>query len=243
MKLGFEKSLLSPAIALGLACMVATALPASAQPQATPAHVHVHDQASVRLRGAAETGLRDMIVNLGSTIAADGKLPAAFPIDVSSYAQLQQVTLGAGFEVLTVDPAPLMYASRTASLGRMAKSTGVWKFLILSKGVPVGLLEMNRIDGRWQAVGAGSAKLARDVSAAAAAAPDGAFRFIRIYQATSDVLEVGGHGNAERYLPLPSAQRSLSLPGAKMASGAMTSQELLPSLQAAVRTNLSRAPR
>jgi len=238
-----KKSLVSPAMALGLAGMLAIALPAAAQSPTGPAHVKLHDQSSVGLRGAAEAGLREMVLQIGQNLTADGKLPAGFPIAVSSYADLRQVTLGAGFEVLTVDPVPLMYASRTADLGRMAKSTGVWKFEILSKGQPVGLLEMNRVNGRWQAVGAGSAKLARDVYAAAGASPDGAFRFIRIYQATSDLMEVRGRGNASRFLPLPSAQRSLSLSKVKLAQGALSSQDLLPSLQAAVRSNLERSKR
>lgn len=244
MKQGSMKPFLrSPALAFGLAAAVALALPVAAQPPAASGRIAPRDQSSRNLRVAAEAGLRRMTFDLAQGLPANGKLPADFPIAVSSYAELRQVTLGIGFEVDTVDPSSLLYARQTADIGRMARGTGVWKFVMLSKGQPVGLLEMNNVNGKWQAVGAGSARLAQDVNAAASASTDGSFRFVRIYQATSDLMEVRGKDSVPRYVALPSAQRSLSLSNAKMADGTLSSQELLPSLQAAVRANLAHANR
>lgn len=238
-----KQSLLSPAIALGLAAAMALALPAAAQPPKAGARIELRDQSSRTLRAAAEAGLRRMTFDLGQGLPANGKLPADFPIAVSSFAELRQVTLGVGFEVNTVDPTALLYAKQTADIARMAKGSGVWKFVILSKGQPVGLLEMNNVNGKWQAVGAGSSKLAQNVHAAAALSVDGSFRFVRIYQATSDLMEVRGRDSASRFVPLQSARQSLSLSSAKLADGTLSSQDLLPSLQAAVRANLARAKR
>lgn len=245
MKVGYMRTALwAPAVALGLCA--AAALPAAAQ-NIGAGKVALRDQSSLGLRVAAEQGLRTMMREMSSGHAANAKLPDGFPIAAATYGDLRALSLGAGFEVNTVDPAALMYANGNADLSRFARSTDTWKFVILSAGKPVGLLDMNRIDGRWQAVGAGASTLAADLVAAAPATGDGSFRFVRIYQATSDLIEVRSAGERSRFVPMPSARRSLALSAdAKSAAGAeqaLSSEDLLPALQAAVRGNLQRGQR
>lgn len=243
MKTGYIKNtLLSPAIALGLV-MAASALSAAAQTPVAGGNVALRDQSSIGLRAAAEKGLSKMMFDLSQGQPANAEVSEDFPIATKTYGDLRKVSLGVGFEVNTIDPAALMYASKTAELGSLAHGTGVWKFVILSQGKPVGLLEMNNVQGSWQAVGAGSNKLAQDIVAAAPKTGDGSFRFIRIYQATSDLMEVRGTGKSSQFVPMQSAQRSLPIASLSAKSGTLTSQDLLPSLQSAVRGNLQRAAR
>lgn len=234
-----------PRVALGVAIAVAAfaALPASAQ-SPRGERFEVRDQSSRGVRAAAEAGLRSMVFEMGRGLPANGKLPAGFPIAVSSYSELRQLTLGIGFEVNTIDPAALAYAGKTADLGAMTRGTGQWNFVVLSKGRPVALLEVGNVGGRWQVLGAGASALAADVQAAAQSnARGGRFKFVRVYQATSDLMQVSGADGSARYVPLMAARESLGL--AKTAEGGPlpTGGELLPALQNAVRANLARAVR
>lgn len=257
-----KRALLAPAIALGL-LVAATAPGAAAQTAASAGKVALRDQSPLALRASAEAGLRRMMLELSGGQAAQAAVPQNFPLAVSRFGELRKLTLGVGFEVNTIDPASLMYANPSADLGRMSHGTDVWKFVILSEGQPVGLLEMNKVQGRWQAVGAGASKLAEDIVAAAPLTGDGSFRFVRIFQATSDLIEVRGAGARSQFVPMPSARRTLALnsaagksagtdsvldarttaSGNAQSSVALSSEELLPSLQSAVRGNLQRGTR
>jgi hypothetical protein len=232
-----KKSLLAPAIAAGLA-MAACAPPACAQTAAASPKVTMRDQAPIGLRTAAESGLRTMMRELTRGQAPGTRLPEDAPIAVATYGELQKVSLGIGFEVNTIDPAALMYAGANADLGRLTRPTGLWKFVILSQGRPVGLLEMDRVQGQWQAIGAGSSRLAEDVMAAAPKTGDGSFRFVRVYQARSDLLQVHGQDNRSRFVPMSSARGALALADTQASRPTLTSQDLLPSLQTAVRAGL-----
>lgn len=239
-------ALMLPALGLALAGS-AVAPPAAAQAPVSAGKVALRDQSNLSLRKAAEAGLRQMMTTISRGQAADAKPPQNFPIAVGRYGDLGKVSLGIGFEVNTIDPAVLTKADRTADLGAMTRSTDIWNFVILSNGQPVGLLELDKVQGRWQAVAAGAAKLAAEIVSIAPKTGDGSFRFVRIYQATSDLIEVRGNGKRSQYLPMQSAQRSLPIAGlsAKTAAtaGTLSSEDLLPALQSAVRSNLQRGTR
>jgi len=66
------------------------------------------------------------------------------------------------------------------------------------------------------------------------------FRFIRIYQATADFIEVKDTQQNSRFVPLIAARQSLHL-SSPAAIGAQLSigTDILPSLQQAVRTHMS----
>ena len=238
MKTGYiKKSLLAPAIAVGLA-VAACALPACAQTAAASPRTVLRDQAPIGLRAAAENGLQAMMRELTRGQSPHSRLPEDAPIAVASYGDLQKLSLGVGFEVNTIDPTALLYAGANADLGRLTRPTGLWKFVILSQGRPVGLLEMERVKGQWQAIGAGSARLAEDIVAAAPKTGDGSFRFVRVYQARSDLLQVRGEDNRAHFVPMASARGALGLADATARRPTLSSQDLLPSLQTAVRAGL-----
>jgi hypothetical protein len=190
------------------------------------------------LRAAANAGLQQLLQELGQNIAP-GTLPDGFPFDVADFSDLKNASLGLGFEVHSVQPQRL--AAGGASLDKMLSGIGIWNFLVMVDKHPVALLEMAKVDGRWQVQGAGGAKLAQDVyQAAQNHSGKSAFRFVRIYQATADLLEVQDSQAKARYVPLIAARESLKMmaPAAKD-SVLPSSQDVLPALQEAVRRNLA----
>ncbi len=190
------------------------------------------------LRAAANAGLQQLVQEMGQNIAP-GTLPDGFPFDVNDFSELKNASLGIAFEVHSVHPKRL--AAGGAPLEKMVTGNGIWNFLVMVDKHPVALLEMAKVDGRWQVQGAGGAKLAQDVyQAAQNHSGKSAFRFVRIYQATADLLEVQDSQAKARYVPLIAARESLKMMApASKDSVLPTSQEVLPALQEAVRRNLA----
>ncbi len=161
-----------------------------------------------------------------------GSAPVDFPLDVTDVGDLKQATVNHGFEVYTVDPKELLARGDLPSL---AKPTGEWRFVISLHGKPIGLATVQQVNGRYETVAYGASVLAKDVEAAMAAHGNSArsnLRFIRIYQARADLLEV----DHAKFAPLHSARESLLLKktGGQLVDGA----ELLEPLRAAVKANL-----
>ncbi len=189
------------------------------------------------LRIVAERGFRAMVAGFEKEIEP-GTLPDGFPLDITDLSELKGATLGMGYQVHTVNPAEVMGGS---DLEPLVKGTSIWHFLVMVDARPVAILEVDRIDNAWQVVGVGSAELAKDVHAMATEhARKGEFRFVRIYQATSDLMEVRQADSPEaRYVPLVAARQSLRMARPLKASDLLNGQEILPSLQSAVRHQLA----
>jgi hypothetical protein len=161
-----------------------------------------------------------------------GSAPVDFPLDVNDVGDLKQATVGHGFEVYTVDPKELL---ARGDLAAMARPTGEWRFIISLHGKPIGLATVQQVNGRYETVAYGASVLAKDVDAAVAAHGNSArsnLRFIRIYQARSDLLEV----DRSRFAPLHSARESLLLK--KTGNQLVEGPDLLEPLRAAVKANL-----
>lgn len=195
------------------------------------------------LRAAAELGLRSVINDLTKDLKT-GSIPNDFPFDVNDLSELKNAKLSFSFEVHTVQPQTLLAGGRP--LEQMLTGTGIWNFVVSVNNAPIALLEMEKSYGKWVVNGVGGAKLAQDVQAAAQnhSAKD-AFRFVRIYQATADFMEVKDSDNRARYVPLIAARETLKMapaPASNSASLAL-SADILPTLQNAVRGNIARLPR
>ena len=161
-----------------------------------------------------------------------GSAPPDFPLDVTDVGDLKQATVSGGFEVFTIDPKDLL---ARGDLPALAKPTGEWRFIIALHGKPIGLATVQQVNGRYETVAYGASVLAKDVEAAMAAHGNSNrsnLRFIRIYQARSDLLEV----DHAKFAPLHSARESLLLKkaGNQLVDGA----ELLDPLRAAVKANI-----
>ncbi len=172
-----------------------------------------------------------------------GIAPVDFPLDIGDMQDLKEAVIGYGFPVHTVDAKDIV-AGRT-DLQAMAKPTGQWRFIVSVRGKPVGLATVEQVNGRYETIAYGGAILAKDVEALTSHHGNAArsnLRFVRIYQARSDFLEVASEGRT-RYAPLHSARESLLLQARAMKSGQgdaslMEASEVLQPLRAAVKANL-----
>lgn len=174
--------------------------------------------------------------------------PVDFPLDINDMQDLKDATIGYGFPVYTIDPADLM-AGR-ASMRQLAKATNQWRFVIMLNRRPIGMATVELNDGRYETVAYGAAVLAKDVDASMGYYGDAEktnVRFVRIYQARSDLLEVVGREDGQvRYAPLHSARESLllqqrSVKEGKAAETLLDEAELLQPLRSAVKLNLDSA--
>ncbi|MBV8465549.1 MAG: hypothetical protein JO218_06360 [Burkholderiales bacterium] len=141
----------------------------------------------------------------------DAALAGGFPLNVRHVDELRGAKLGTGFPVFTIDARRLVGGEN--DLSAMATPTGSWRFMIVAGAQPIGMATVDKVGGHWQTVAFGAATLSQEVSAnlaAHSATADGQFRFIRIYQAESDLLEFGAPGTKRpRYALLQSAQHAL----------------------------------
>lgn len=167
--------------------------------------------------------------------------PADFPLAVTDLKELKEATIDYGFAMHTIDPAELIAGRST--MQRMAKPTGQWRFVITLRARPIGLATVERQNGRFETVSYGAAVLAKDIDALAALhgnADKSNLRFVRIYQARSDLLEVVAADGQTRFAPLHSARESLVLQqrAGKQTDTLMDETELVQPLRTAVRQNL-----
>jgi hypothetical protein len=190
------------------------------------------------LRTAALLGLRTLINDLSKDVPA-GTLPDGFPFDINDLSELKTAELGLGFEVYSAHPQTMLAGGRP--FDQMLMGTGIWNFVVMVDKHPVALLELEKVLGKWQVNGAGGSKLAQDVYASTQNhAGKNAFRFVRIYQATADFLEVKDMEGKPRFAPLLAARQSLRTFNTGAETQLANPQDLLPSLQQAVRSHLDR---
>jgi hypothetical protein len=173
--------------------------------------------------------------------------PAEFPLDINDIQDLKDAKIGYGFQVYTIDPKDIV-AGR-GGLSSMAKPTGVWRFIITVQDKPVGLATVERNGAAWETVAYGAAVLSKDVDALMAFhgnAERSNLRFIRVFQAQSDFLEVvSGNDGKARFAPLQSARQSLLLQQRAQKNGKVAADdgladpaEYLEPLRAAVKSNM-----
>jgi hypothetical protein len=177
-------------------------------------------------------------------------LPEGFPLDVANLAELQSVRVAYGFPIYTIDPQRLV-AGET-DLSAMATPTGGWRTVLYRSGKPVGLAKLEKIDGQWKTVAYGAMALSRDVDSVTKTHGNAArsnMRFIRVFQAQSDLVEVAGSGGASpRFVLMPSAQQSIlqQHPGtlrseamAAPTASLMASKDFIEPLRQAVKATLA----
>ncbi|SUX55607.1 hypothetical protein [Chromobacterium vaccinii] len=219
-----SKSAIILAAALGLAAIAAGSV--FAQP--LPASGVVQEQG---IADAARQGLAGFVKQ---NLAEYGvRLPDGFPLSVADGRELASLRLGRGFPVYSVNPQRLLAAD--ADLSGLMAPTGSWRFVALSGSRPVGLVTVEKLEGRWQAIAFGAAELAKNVEAAQAGHA-GQTRFLRVYQAQSDFLEVAQADGKPRFAALMSAREALSL---EKQPALLDGADLIEPLRAAVRANLA----
>lgn len=171
--------------------------------------------------------------------------PVDFPLDVADVRELKNATVSYGFAVHTIDP-PELLAGR-GSMQAMARHANQWRFVITLNQRPIGLATVEKNNGRYETVAYGGAVLAKDLDAVAARhgnADKSNLRFLRIYQARSDLLEVTSQDGRARFAPLHSARESLLLAQRSTdgTDGLLDESEFTQPLRSAVKQNMA-APR
>lgn len=167
---------------------------------------------AVQYAGAAAAAKQDLAHFVQHNMQRGGTaLPEGFPLDVANLAALKSVRIAYGFPMYTVEPTRI--TAGETDLSAMATPTGSWRFLIYQGNKPAGLATVEMVDGQWKTVAYGAMALSQDVDTLMKLhgnADRSNLRFIRIYQAQADLLEVAGtKGSPARFALLPSAQRAI----------------------------------
>jgi hypothetical protein len=168
--------------------------------------------------------------------------PVDFPLDVADLQDLKDATVSYGFAVQTIDP-PQLLAGR-GSMQSMARHANQWRFVIMLNQRAIGLATVENNNGRFETVAYGGSVLAKDLDALAAVhgnADKSNLRFLRIYQARADLLEVVGQDGRARFAPLHSARESLLLLHRRKdgKDGLLEESDFAQPLRAAVKQNMA----
>lgn len=156
---------------------------------------------------------------------------------LSTQASLGNPTVNHGFQVYTASPLKLL---RSTSLSSVLAPTGLWRFVVEKEGQPVSLITVAEIEGQWKAVSIGGAQLAMEVKKVMERWPANQgynHRFIRIYQARTDFIEISSNGRAIGFVPLTASRMAFGMSGAFDPASLLHGREIMPRLQkAAVET-------
>lgn len=127
----------------------------------------------------------------------------------------ENLVLGFGFQVYTVNPAQLV-DKPGEPLHALLIPAGMWRFVVLSEGLPQALITVDKVDGQWSAVSIGGTGLAKEITALRNQWPKNKgydFRFLRIYQAKADLMEIREKSLPIGFAALESGRIALGISG------------------------------
>lgn len=127
-----------------------------------------------------------------------------------SLSDVDNAELGEGFEVYIIDALKLLDETTPQDIQSHVSSTNVWYFPVLIDGKAKSLLQLRLKAGKWVLVGIFPLKLAKEMVDIRAAWPESAgyqYRFVKIQQASSDIIELFLKGKAIGVIPLSSYSR------------------------------------
>ncbi|HEY5973693.1 MAG TPA: hypothetical protein VIU41_03035 [Geobacteraceae bacterium] len=142
-----------------------------------------------------------------------------------SLSDIEKVGLGKGFEIFTINPDKLLDETSSQDFQSLVSTTNVWYFPLVVEGRSKSLLKLRFTEGKWFPSGMGSSKMAKEMADFMEAWPASAgyhFRYIRVFQASSDFIELSQNGKLLGLFSLFSLTRT---PG--RVAGAFTSSDLL----------------
>ncbi len=174
---------------------------------------------------AAEKGMTEFLSN--PAVIGSKKSPIASFTGPTK----PDMTLGAGVRIYTIAPT---FDADTASLDSLAVPTGHWRFMLLAGNQPAAMLTVAETNGEWHAVSIGGAGIARELYQVINRWPAGEgynYRFIRIFQARSDFIEISRNGNVSGFVPLTSSRISFKMAGPFDPAVMMRNSEIFPQLK------------
>ncbi len=159
------------------------------------------------------------------------------PTGLSTSTALENPTVHHGFQVYTVPPLKLL---KNPGLSSILAPTGLWRFVVLNQGQPVSLITVAEIDGQWRAVSIGGTQLAVEINKVMERWPTKQgynHRFIRIYQAKADFIEISSNARSIGFVPLTASRLAFGMSGEFDPAALLHDSEIMPPLQkAAVET-------
>ncbi len=169
--------------------------------------------------------------------------PGGFPAGEAGIGDWTEAKIDYGFQVYTVNPDTLIN-DRESTLHAMLIPTGIWRFVVSNAGHPAALVTVANVDGRWTAVSIGGTGLAKEIHAIATAwngQKGFEARFIRVFQAKADLMEITKGDDVLGFVPFQSAKVSLRMNSLETRyDRLMYETEIKESLRESVKENLAK---
>lgn len=130
-------------------------------------------------------------------------------------ADADAATLGEGFQVFIVPTQSLLEEQSSVGLPQSAAPTKMWQFLVLSHGKAKAFITVDYTRNQWTPVAIGSTGLAQETAELLEQYPRSAgyhYRFLALYQADSDLIEMSRDEKVLGLVPLASARMALNFP-------------------------------
>ena len=151
--------------------------------------------------------------------------------------------LGKGFQIFTVNPDKILDGSFAEDLHKIAEPTNLWQFIVLSGTKPIALLSVDKLNGEYTPVSIGASNFSYQLSRVTSAWPEAEgyrLRLIRIYQATSDFIEVSQGEEIIGFVPFESGRVTMSLATRDcIPFDVHTSSSIINKIRPIVRENIS----
>jgi hypothetical protein len=160
-------------------------------------------------------------------------------VTTSSIMMVEKGKLDLGFEVFTISPAAFMMGT---DMNKLITSTGLWRFVVVNNNQPVSLITVAPVEGKWRAVTLGASKLAVEVFKVLRKWPveEGYnYRFVRVFQARTDLMQISRNGNPIGFVPLTSARMAFKIHGDFDPAILLASKEICEPLKKIVNDSLT----
>lgn len=171
----------------------------------------------------------------------DTRIGSLNRLGFESQADIDNAELGDGFQIFTINPDKLLDESSVQELQSLVTPTNQWVFVIRAGMKANALLRVEVVDGKWIPVSIGASELARELSSLMAKWPVSSgyeYRFIRVYQARSDLIELSRGGKFIGFIPLTTLIMAPGrLTGIFDLSDLREQKDILPGLRSTVKQN------
>lgn len=180
-----------------------------------------------------------------SEILKDSRNGGLHRFGFKSQAEIDYSDLGEGFRIYTIHPENLLNESIPQDLQSLVVPTNQWQFMVVSGNKVYALLTVDLLNGEWKPVSIGSSELAKELSDILHAWPASSgykYRFIRVYQANSNFIELSQRGKVLGIIPLTSllAATAGETAYAFDPRDLRDPKEVLPGLRPAVKRNIEK---
>ena len=160
-----------------------------------------------------------------------------------SQEDIDKALVGEGFQVFTISPDDLFNDAALQDIKSVIIPINEWDFIIHVDGEAKCLLKVSYDSGRWFAFGMGSSILSKEINGIKKKWPASLghdFRFIRVYQASSDLVELSQKGNVLGLIPLTSVikEKKQRIVGEFATDDLHNGKEVLLNLRPAVKSNI-----